>query len=228
MKEDRWAEMDIGYVFAPQDDAFSIGHPRLEVYIRPEPTLRHYDPETLTVPVRVSSENGMDGTGERTVYHPAVGPRQDRITLGRIILRDRVDAREEAFSFGGTIEITSDPDCTRCSISSQAPILHLFCGETLADFIADEVEVVLAELKGRRAEQLEELDRGLALASPEDLYTTCLWELLERFENFEHRELPSYQELLQLLQQEIKLRQAAGEWPPKTPSLERLLLGQQA
>lgn len=218
-------EVDAGYLFAPHGEGSTIGHPRLDVYIRAKPTLRHFDPQTIELPVRKSARKGLEETTKRTVHHPWSGAAHDQVTLGRIILSDRLGKKKEAFTFGGMMEVTSGPSCTQCTILSEAPILELFGGATLSDLLADEAEVLLADLKGEMYSRLADLDRGLALAQPEEIYQAILWELKDRFDAFQHRELHTYQELLNLLQREIETRRARGNWETRERSLEQVLLG---
>jgi hypothetical protein len=215
--------VDAGYIFEPRPYEHSPGHTGLIVYLRSEPTLRHYDPETIRL--RVQERAGVEAGApeELTVHHPWHAYSSYRVFPGRIRLRDRFGKRQEAFSFGGEMEIDSKPELTTCSIHSDAPILELFGDLRLSDLLVSEVEVLLAEERARVGTNHAGLEGMLSDLTPSELYVACLETLRRRLGASHHRELPHVQGLLAFVRDEIDQLRDQGHWPANAATLgERL------
>lgn len=169
---------DLGYYYHPPSDPTVFGHPQLDIQIPAEPTERHYDPEHANFLV-MSPEVGVD---RLIITHPWRGLPRWQVLAGRIILEDRREKIVEAFSFGGHLQITVEPNFTFCQLRSPAPILPIErVGEPLT-MIASQFEALMAIY--RTAWKMD--DAGffscLAEAAPDDLFYAGLLEVRTRFE----------------------------------------------
>lgn len=215
--------VDAGYVFHPSRYPHSPGHPELDVFLRAEPTLRHFDPETIRLRVQTRAAVGAGGPEDLTVHHPWAAYPSYTVYPGRIRLRDRFGKREEAFTFGGSMSIETGGDVTVCSIKSAAPILELFGDRRLSDLLASEVEVLLAEERARAGVGRATFESRLDEMGPMDLYAGCLESLFRRFGASHHKELPHIQGLLSFVREEIEALKKQGSWPANAPTLQERL-----
>ncbi|MCB9423245.1 MAG: hypothetical protein H6667_25840 [Ardenticatenaceae bacterium] len=213
------SEPDFGYNFLPGTANRFPGHPQLDIILREVPTERHFDPE------QVHFEAAQSGRPEAlTITHPWTGPRQHRICAGRIYIDDRKHKRVEAFSFGGTLEITTKHDLTICRLSSTTPILDMMELDSLSTTIATEAEVLLAE---RRADwdpkHPHTFEQHLATAVPLELYACILAALHEKFApHLEHFD-QVYHQLVAFAAGEMAYLQQTGQWPAVVPPLTEIL-----
>jgi hypothetical protein len=166
-----------GYLFYPSEQHNRPGHPRLDIYIHPKPTYEHFDPEEVSLTV-VQARQGCESLG---VVHPWSAQKDYQVFPGLITVRDRLHQTISAFTFGADLHIRSDDNLTVCKFTSAAPILSLHIPETL-DFIqAQEMEILLAELRARWIDHPDLLESRLAQAPPTALYTACLDILRKKF-----------------------------------------------
>lgn len=212
-------EPDLGYNFHPGTAKRFPGHPQLDIYLRHEPTRRHFDPEKAHFEVA-----GSGRTEALTIVHPWTGPRQFRVCADRIYIDDRKQKRVEAFTLGGTLQITPKKDVTICQLQSPAPIFDLFHLDDLSTLIVTEIEVLLAK---RRADwdpqHPHEFEQHLATAVPLELYACCLIALQEKFAPpLEHHD-QLYHQLIKFVADEIKFLQETGQWPASVPPLQEIL-----
>lgn len=215
--------VDAGYIFYPREYPHAPGHPRLDVFLRAEPTLRHFDPQTVRLRVQTRAAVGAGAPEDLVVHHPWMAYESYNVYPGRIRLRDRFGKREEAFTFGGAMAIDTSEKVTVCSITSDAPILELFGGRRLADLLASEVEILLAEQRARADVDRSTFESRLDGMSPMELYAGCLESLRRRFRASHHKELPHVQGLLAFVRDEIEALQGRGQWPANAASLEERL-----
>ncbi len=173
-------DLDLAYVFTPPPRPHSAGHPRLIIRLRRTPTGRHFDPEQVLIPVYLTTGSG----DPMRITHPWQGPEACPVSPGRVILRDRNGKTAEAFTFGGNLKITSGEAETICDLTSPAPILNITDSRSLAEFLAEEVEILLAGLYGAWGEQREALEERLAATDPQELYRACLNSLSEKLKHF--------------------------------------------
>ncbi len=168
----------LGYCFHPPAAAHDIGHPQLDVIIRPAPTGEHFDPESMACLVAAAS-----GTTPLHVTHPWQQETAYRVCAGDLSIEDFRHAHVAAFTFGGTLRIESDSRRTICQLSSPAPLLeHARQTLSLEEQLIEEVAILFAE---RRAAQDEDaFDQRLAAAEPALLYHACLKALRDKFEQF--------------------------------------------
>ncbi len=171
---------EIGYWFEPFADPRLPGHPKLQVVIYAQPTLQHYDPESIEVPIVTES----DHIESRLIRHLA--PRREtlRVCAGTIIIRDRVNKEVEVFSLGGEMSIDSQFDHTVCTLTSPAPIFDLLLEHSLSVLLAEEIEMQLGERRAAWAAQPTLFDERLARAEPWLLFAACLKTLSVRYAHY--------------------------------------------
>ncbi len=95
------------------------GPASLLVALRPSPTLRHYDPET----VEYWATDGGRGV-RRTLTHDSALPRSEAFAWGGIRLVDRLGVSNEYLTFGGRLEADRVGDMVVASFESPAPLLR--------------------------------------------------------------------------------------------------------
>ena len=210
---------DLGYDFHPGTADRFPGHPQLDVALWEVPTQRHFDPEQVKLDI---SDRGQPEV--LTITHPWTGPRQFRVCAGRIYIDDRKHKRIEAFSFGGTLEITVKQALTTCHLRSTAPIFDMIELDNLSTTFATEAEGLLSE---RRADwdpqHPHTFEQHLATAVPLELYAGCLTAMHDKFAHYHEHHDQLYHQLIRFVASEIKLLQQTGQWPPIMPPLEEIL-----
>lgn len=212
----------LGYVYYPPEHPRNPGHPRLDIFLRSEPTQEHFDPERVIVKV-VSAYGGLE---ELRITHPWEGQRQHHVAAGRVIMQDRIGKEAESFCFGGKLTVQTEagqePTLTTCVLTSPAPILALD-GTSAASLLATEVEVVLAERRAAWLQEPDELERRLAAADPLLLYHALLDELRSRFRHHLPSEDPAMQRFLHFVRVESQAIRERDHLPQNTPTLVELL-----
>ena len=94
-------------------------------------------------------------------------------------MEDRKGKKEEAFTFGGEINITSEKDQTKCYLVSSAPILEISGASPLKKRYIEEIEIILAEQRAEHGPD-REYETHLCAAPPESLYLACVRELSQK------------------------------------------------
>ena len=172
------ANEQLGYCFHPPTAEQPLGHPQLDVVIRPTPTEEHFDPESFTCLVLTPS-----GGSQLRVQHPWTLGTTYQVCAGSVFIEDRLHECLQAFTFGGTLAIESDHRRTVCRLASPVPILeHSSQALTPEEWLIEEVHILCAER--RAAQDNEAFERRLAVANPKSLYHACLTTLLEKFKHF--------------------------------------------
>jgi hypothetical protein len=168
----------LGYCFHPSADPHGLGHPQLDVVLRPTPSGEHFDPEALMCLVATAN-----GSARLHVAHPWIQDTTYRVCAGEIAIEDARHEQVKAFTFGGTVQIDTDARRTVCRLASPVPLLqHSQQALALDEHLIEEVTILFAE---RRAVQDEDdFERRLAAADPLRLYQACLKILNEKFEHF--------------------------------------------
>lgn len=193
---------DNGYWFHPSEYESELGHPRLDVFLRSQPAGRFFETHLLKVPIV-----GRKSLETLHVNHPWTYGEKYRVAPGRVILRDRDDQEVEAFTFGSTLEIDTQDEVTVCYIKSPAPILKLSSRHSTSEYIAEEVEVILAEYRARYHEHYAEIITGM---EPVSFYVACLNELVERSKHMPHYHDQIHREYSRWLSGEFGRSQSMG------------------
>ena len=117
------------------------GH--LLVAIRPQPTLKHFDPETIDYWIN-DGVHGRRTKLERESRYPTVGD----YSWGQICLTDRLGVENGFLSFGGTMRALMAADASvLVDFSSNAPILRWSGHSQVTDPLAGEVGSFFARIK---------------------------------------------------------------------------------
>jgi hypothetical protein len=208
---------ELGYYLHPAARAGELGYPRLDINIFAAPTHRHYDTRVLHLPVaHFGSVRPMD---IRHPWHSA----NYRVCAGRITLRDFVDKPVVFFSFGGNATVEALPDHTHCTITSDAPILHLIEEEDPATILGEEFEALLARRRGAWAGRQDEYESRLTKVEPSALYLACLNALHQALDEGAHLADDGRAALRRILHDAIHAAETSGRRMEHAPALERLL-----
>jgi len=211
-------KLDLGYFFRPPAYRHAPGSPRLDIWLHLTPTHEHYDPDTveLLIPTQHAEITHLK------VSHPWHFKNQYQVCPGRIILRDRVGKKVEAFTFGGQMQIESQPQTTEVSISSPAPIIQLRY-EDIPTLLVEEVETLLAERRAAWLPNEDGFQKRLIAAEPRGLYAACLKTLVEQFNALAPDDSHKLKALENFIKGEIEANRRQGLWPPLVSPLNQLL-----
>lgn len=146
--ESRWPEevgrilADLGFELREADHSGSDETSHLFVALRPEPTLQHFDPETIDYWV-VDGGRGRPAQLDRGGRLPVITD----YSWGRIKLTDRLGVENEFLSFGGALRAQMTADATvLIDFRSQAPILRWSGHSQASDPLAADVGAFFARL----------------------------------------------------------------------------------
>jgi len=194
----------IGYVYHyPRLD-----HPadsfRLDIYIFPSPTEMHFD-----IKVAHFFAKTQAGALERlSISHPWPFEKSAHVCAGLVEMQDDKGKKEEAFTFGGRLQIDSQEAFTTCTLVSSAPILEISGASPMHKLFIEEVECLLAERQAEYAVAGDYVKR-LIQADPQQLYLAGLEALIQKFEPFPHKD-DLYTRFLVYLHQQKHRMEAAG------------------
>jgi hypothetical protein len=192
----------------------------LRVFLYDTPTLAHFDPEMMRIPVCIADQ----GVESLSVYHPWTGPRRFEAAPGRIILVDRKNKEVEGFTFGGSLEILVADELTTCTLQSPVRIIELIRGDSVLMMLATEVEVLLAQRRAFWRRDKETYEARLAKVEPVLLYAVCLNALTAWMDRLDGAlNDPAVRAFHTFLHREIVSVQAEGVWPTIVPALSDVL-----
>jgi hypothetical protein len=192
--------LDLAYVFAPPAHSNVPGSPKLTIRLRSQPTDQHFDPETVQ-----ASIISISGQAEKLkVTHPWSRAESYRVLPGRVVLQDRLGKCVEAFTFGGTLELDPTDMVTTCIITSPAPILSLVAQNALPELLAEEVEILLAELAASWSGDPDEIPLRMSGLEPDVIYRACLVSMLKKYHRISPAEGSSRERLLHLIRSELR------------------------
>lgn len=210
---------DLGYYLLSPSHHDSPGYTGLLVAIRKQPTGKHYDPQTIRLPLRDAKGN----TTWRTISQLSRPADSDHVCPGRVILSDRFDKRIEFFIFGGSLEVTWEPGEMICLLRSAAPILELTVQEeTIPDQLASETEALMGKAHARWERDDKGFNRRLAEVDPLQCYLASVHSILLHYERV-HALEQVYHECYEALHREKEWLIAEGLWAANAPTLEDLL-----
>lgn len=207
---------EIGYLYHYPKLGRSEDPFQLDVFISSTPTEKHFDVYRL----RVIAKNPHAKLENYSILHPWHYSKEAEVCAGVVIMEDRNGAREEAFTFGGSLSIEVKELQTNCFLTSPAPILEISHAAPVDKLFIDEVELLLAEYRVNFTapfafeEKLFEID-------PFDLYIACLFRIVDKFEQFPKRD-EMYERLLVQLHAQLHRLDAVGLIKKVHPTLEEL------
>jgi hypothetical protein len=189
---------------------------RLDIFISSIPTEQHFD--VLRAHVFVKTQKGA--IERLTISHPWNYEKTAIFCAGVVIMEDRKGKKEEAFTFGGKLEIDEQELQTVCILKSPAPILEISGATSLHKLFIDELEIILAKRQAMYPKH-NDYEKLLSKADPFNLYRASLKELTEKFEHFPHKDERYFQLLMYLHSQEHRLREAGISIDP-APNLDNI------
>jgi hypothetical protein len=179
--DDRWPEQaarslaSLGFQLVEPDRTGGDETSHLLVALRPVPTLKHFDPESIDYWIT----EGARGRAAR-LDRDARLPVACGFSWGRIALTDRLDVRNEFLSFGGALKAQMKPDATvLVDFGSRAPILRWSGHSQATDPLAAEVGAFVARLKVP-IDFVPGAEALIAKAAPEALYCAFIQSVRER------------------------------------------------
>ncbi len=207
-----------GYVFHyPRLDQPG-DHFSMEVFLFNQPTGTYFD----VICMRVGIKTKLGDMERVKITHPWALKGTCQVCNGTIEMESRDGKKEQVFTFGGKLDINSQPNLTQVTLYSPAPILNITNADPLHTFFIDELEIVLAQHRARNPDE-QEFESLLYDIEPLDLYLGCLFELIEKFEHFPNK-CESYLQLLMYLHAQDHRLKSAGLVKSPQPNLRKLLM----
>lgn len=210
-------EKNLGYLFHHGPSHFGDGP--LDVFLREEPTLAHFDPEKVHIVAAAPR-----GVQSLDIHHPWRLGDHFQVCAGHIKISDRVQKRINVFTFGGWVRITAVSDHTLCQFTSPAPFLELTDGSPVTLMLANEIDILLAQQRARlNPRTTADFDSKLILVDPMLLYLSCLQAFQHKFNRTDCFSDSTCRHFKHDLNLEIARLQRENSWPSSIPSLVELL-----
>jgi hypothetical protein len=164
---------DLGFLLVP-GPPLVVGRSYLFVAIRPHPTLRHFDPESVEYWVTPGG-HGVPAAIEWATREPAAGDH----SWGPIRVSDRLGKTNEFATFGGELLVARVPETKIVVFSSAAPIVA--CGGHSQEWAGGgrEIHAFLGRLRAA-ADPRAGLEQTIALLSPTARYAAFIADALEQ------------------------------------------------
>jgi hypothetical protein len=191
---------------------------QLDVVLRKEATGAHFDPVEMHLLV----------THEGDVFEREITPRirdkmDVRAVAGQVDLYDRFNEVVTFFTFGGDLHASPEDGRTLCTLTSPAPIIHLYGELSSASLLGVEAEAMLARRRAAWGADRATYRERLAKVDPFLLYAALLENLEARFKQFPPDVREDAQDFINYLHATLhRLRRSPG-WPASIPSIEDLL-----
>lgn len=167
---------DLGYIFSSPAYSGDSGLYRMDIMLRPTPTIEHFDPQRVFF--MISDDEKID---HLTISYNGLHINKYQVVAGPVRIQDRKGKVVFAFTFGGELQIKKEEQIKVCTIISPAPILR-FIKPTTVRFI-EEVEILLAERRAEWESNPHEFEKRLAEVEPLILYEACLEYLIDNSKN---------------------------------------------
>lgn len=217
-------EPNLGYRFLPASYPQAIGHPKLEINILCVPSEEHFDPKIVLVPIFTTISSVHPHQIEQLkVFHPWAYHGVYQVAPGLITISDRKGKKVEAYSFGGTMTIEADENCTTCMIQSDAPIVEVARARPAVIKLVQEVEILFAGRRVEWAEDLAAFEARLVDVPVSTLYAVILNELETRYDKAQSGKPIADREFQDIIEGEKQHMKSAGRWPEKIPSVSEIL-----
>ncbi len=182
-EDPRWAEStarileNLGFELVEPDRTQGSETSHLLVTIRPQPSLKHFDPETVDYWIN-DGVHGHAAKLERESRYPTVGD----YAWGQIGLTDRLGVQNVFLSFGGTLRALMAADAAvLIDFSSNAPILRWSGHSQVTDPLAAEVGSFFARIKVP-IDFVPGAEALVSKAGPLTLYCAFIQNVRERLE----------------------------------------------
>jgi len=179
--DSRWFEgvarilANLGFELVEPDRSRGDETSHLLAALRPQPTLHHFDPETVGYWI-TDGARGRAAALERESHFPVVAD----YAWGRIAITDRLGVKNEFLSFGGTLRAQMTEDtAVMVDFSSHAPILRWSGHSQSTDPLAAEVGAFFARIKVP-IDFVPGAEALVAKATPRALYCAFIQFVRER------------------------------------------------
>ncbi len=186
--------------------------------------------EPATIEARFPVVGRLGETRNLVVHHPWPGHTEERVALGRIILRGPGDEIAELFSFGGQLLMDVGEHDTTCRMTAPAPIVPLQYAPSpvhheIETDLASEVEALLARLRATTHLEHDDFDRRLNAHPPDELFLASLASLRDVLDHLPPRlrRRRGYQIAGHMVQDLVERAGEAGRWRESQPRLAELL-----
>ena len=178
--DDRWPEQvsrilaTLGFTLIEPDRTRGDEASHLVVALRAQPTLQHFDPETIDYWI-TDGARGRAAKMDRETRLPLVSD----FSWGRITLIDRLGIENVFLSFGGTMRAQMADASVLVDFSSNAPILRWAGHSQSSDPLAAEVGSFFARIKVP-IDFVPGTEAMVAKAAPRTLYCCFIQSVRER------------------------------------------------
>ena len=212
-------KQQLGFWFYPGEDPDAPGGNRLDILIKEEPTLLHFDPEKVILDVK---EKGA--SKERLkIMHPWDFEKSYDVVPGMIEIVDRKGKKEECFTFGAKLEIECSESETKCVITSPAPILEMDRVKSMVGMFIEEVEILFAERSASLLTEHRTYQEHLIRANPLHLYIACIQSLIEKYDRLKMKGDVLIKDFSDFLHQERRRLNNNDMLPGEIPTLNQIL-----
>lgn len=137
-------------------------------------------------------------------------------------MEDWKGKKEEAFSFGGQLDIVAQKDQTICKLISAAPILEISQAGPIPSLFIEQLEILLAELRARYVKSAE-YETQLCQVDPCQFYLGCLDTLVKKIDRLQHKD-ENHQRLMYYLHSQKHRLHKAGLVDESVLSLEEIFV----
>jgi hypothetical protein len=206
---------ELGFLLVP-GPPLAVGRSYLFVAIRPQPTLRHFDPDRIDYWVTPAG-HGVAASLEWATREPLTGEH----AWGSIRVVDRLNVANEFATFGGELLVARLAEAKICVFSSDAPIVA--CGGHSQEWApgAREMYGFLARLRAA-ADPRGPLEPFIASLSPVARYAAFVADSLQRARRSEEQVGWTSESRVVLERERGRLQaEAAGEWAAGVELLAR-------
>lgn len=208
---------NMGYWYYHDDN--TLGAYRLDINISEAPSGKHFDPAVVYLPVKDS----LDLIERLAIHHPWTFANTYRASVGLVEIVDRLGKKQEAYTFGGSLNIETQDVETNCILESPAPILEISSANPAMMMFIEETEILFAQRRAALLGESRDYETLLANADPLVLYMACLKALDNKLEHFNHKEDPRLLKFIKMLHDEEKRLKDKSYAFDLTPDLEEIL-----
>lgn len=200
----------------------------MDVLIWPQPTHRHFDPESLELSVISDKQRPTPITISHRKYAESVQrerlfERHYEVAASVVRIVDRKRKVVEFFTCGGDFSVSHRVPFSLCVLKSPAPIMPMNHGNDISVLLVEQILILLAM---RRADWILDTNRyesRLANIKPFDFYVACLESLREKYADFPYYKTNGHLRLYNFILNEIKVLRESNRWPLYTPTLKQIL-----
>ncbi|MBN2503607.1 MAG: hypothetical protein JXB38_22720 [Anaerolineales bacterium] len=221
-------ECGLGYNLSNKLYPHAPGFSRLEIFINIKATGDHFDPYKVEIPVCGPDEE-QDSI---LVTHPWIYETEKKSSPGIISLTDHKGKKIEFFTFGGTINICVQEECTAIQLNSPAPIfdisdvgappMSLPHEYSIEDWLVEEFQCKFAQMKAINLSKKHAFEDHMKCIPPLELYAASLLELHQQLLNLKSSLDDVQLHAKTFISTEIKALKENEMWPKNAERLRKL------